>query len=332
MAHFSLSLCFLSFLLLISNSPTLALKCNNGDLKTLLKIKQSLGNPSILSSWVPTTDCCTWANLKCDTSGHVNSLSIKNADLFATIPPFVSDLTALIALSFVDLPGLTGPIPLSLFKHTNLQALTIIRTSVTGLSSRIPDSFCKLSQLDTLDLSFNKLTGTIPSSLAKLPKLRFLDLSHNGLTGSVLPGLVHGKFAYLVLSHNLLTGRIPEEYGSEDLHMIDLSHNQLTGDASYLFGSQKSTTEIYLSWNRLEFDISNAVFPNGLTDLDLSHNMISGKVPSSIRDLTMVRKLDLSYNKLCGEIPNGGVSANLGFVAFGHNKCLCGAPLSPCKP
>jgi Leucine rich repeat len=110
-----------------------------------------------------------------------------------------------------------------------------------------------------------------------------------------------------------------------------LSHNRLIGDASFLFGAEKSTTEIYLAWNRMEFDISNVVFPKGLTDLDLSHNKLTGRVPASIRDLAKVHKLDLSYNKLCGEIPSGGLNMHMSVTAFGHNKCLCGTPLAPCR-
>jgi hypothetical protein len=329
MAHYHLFLACLFLVLLVS--PSLASQCHSGDLKALINIKQSLGNPSILSSWVPSTSCCTWAHLQCDRAGRVNSLAIRDSNLATTIPPSVADLTALISLSFIDLPGLTGPIPASIFTLKSLQQLTVIRTSVSAFSAPIPDSISQLNQLDTLDLSSNKLTGSIPVSLSKLPKLRFLDLSHNQLTGSIPPGLVHGNFAFLILSHNLLTGRIPLVYGSANINTINLSHNRLIGDASFLFGAQKPTTEIYLAWNRLEFDISNVVFPKGLTDLDLSHNKISGRVPASIRDLAKVNKLDLSYNKLCGEIPSGGVNTHLSVAAFGHNKCLCGAPLAPCR-
>lgn len=328
MAHYHLFLTCL-FLALLA-SPSLASQCNSADLKALLSIKQSLGNPTILSSWAPSTSCCAWKSLQCDRAGRVNSLTIRDSNLVATIPPSVADLTALISLAFIDLQGLTGPIPASIFTMKTLQQLTILRTSVSAFSGPIPDSICQQSQLDTLDLSSNKLTGSIPVSLSKLPKLRFLDLSHNQLTGSIPSGLVHGNFAFLILSHNLLTGRIPLDYGSANIDSINLSHNRLIGDASFLFGAQKPTTEVYLAWNRLEFDISNVVFPKGLTDLDLSHNRISGRVPASIRDLAKVHKLDLSYNKLCGEIPSGGVNTHLSVTAFGHNKCLCGAPLSPC--
>lgn len=328
MAHYHLFLACL-FLVLLA-SPSLASQCNSGDLKALLSIKQSLGNPTLLSSWVPSTSCCAWTHLQCDRAGRVNSLTIRDSNLIATIPSSVADLTALISLAFIDLPGLTGPIPASIFTMKTLQQLTILRTSVSAFSGPIPDSICQLSQLDTLDMSSNKLTGSIPVSLSKLPKLRFLDLSHNQLTGSIPSSLVHGNFAFLILSHNLLTGRIPLDYGSANIDSINLSHNRLIGDASFLFGAQKPTSEIYLAWNRLEFDLSNVVFPKGLTDLDLSHNQISGRVPASIRDLAKVHKLDLSYNKLCGEIPTGGVNTHLSVAAFGHNKCLCGKPLYPC--
>lgn len=329
MAHYRLLAALALFLI----SPTLASQCNPADLKALMSIKKELGNPKILSSWIPTTSCCSWSHLQCDrASGRVNSISIRDdSDLKSAIPPSVTGLTALISLSFIDLPGLTGPIPTSIFAIKTLQAVTILRTSVSGFSGPIPDYVCRQSPLDTLDLSSNKLTGKIPISLSRLPKLRFLDLSHNQLSGPVPANLVHGNFAFLILSHNLLTGNIPREYGSANFDTINLSHNRLTGDASFLFGAEKPTTEMYLSWNRLEFDISNVVFPKGLTDLDLSHNGLTGRVPPSIRDMTKVHKLDLSYNKLCGEIPSGGLNTHMSVAAFGHNKCLCGGPLLPCR-
>ncbi|KAJ3677655.1 hypothetical protein LUZ60_003379 [Juncus effusus] len=333
MANLTLSLStFLTFFVLFSTSPSLAAKCNSGDLKALMSIKQSLGNPKILSSWNPSTDCCTWSRIQCNRAGRVMSISIRDTNVPMTIPSSISDLTALISVSFIDLPGLTGPIPASLFKLTTLKVIAIIRTSVSSIAGPISDSIAKLSQLDTLDLSSNELTGPIPSSLNKLPKLRFLDMSHNHLTGSIPPGLVKGRLSILILSHNLLTGQIPKEYGSGDLEIINASHNQLTGDLSFLFSANK-VTDIDLAWNRFAFDMSNVVFSKKLTDLDLSHNSITGRVPSSIRDLAEVRKMDLSYNQLCGEIPSGGITTNLGAVSFAHNKCLCGAPLSPChKP
>jgi len=42
-----------------------------------------------------------------------------------------------------------------------------------------------MSQLETVNLSYNKLSGTIPSEIGKLILLDSLELSHNDLTGTL---------------------------------------------------------------------------------------------------------------------------------------------------
>lgn len=41
----------------------------------------------------------------------------------------------------------------------------------------------------------------------------------------------------------------------------------------------------------------------GLHYLNLSHNMLGGRIPSSLGNITELESLDLSNNKLSGEIP-----------------------------
>ncbi|KAI7981443.1 Leucine-rich repeat protein FLOR 1 [Camellia lanceoleosa] len=65
-------------------------------------------------------------------------------------------------------------------------------------------------------------------------------------------------------------------------------------------------------------------FPNTLKDLDLSRNLVFGKLPKAISGL---EKLNVSNNHLCGPIPPNKFPAS----AFSDNDCLCGSPLSPCK-
>ena len=84
-----------------------------------------------------------------------------------------------------------------------------------------------------------------------------------------------------------------------------------------------------LSGNRLRFNLTGLEMPRNLLLLNLSHNRIYGRVPTSLQQSGVV-VLDLSYNELCGEIPTGGAMGWFKAVAYGHNKCLCGTPLPPC--
>ena len=55
----------------------------------------------------------------------------------------------------------------------------------TGL---IPPSIGNLSQLESLDMSWNKLTIDIPSTLTNFPFLSSFNLSYNQLEGRILTG------------------------------------------------------------------------------------------------------------------------------------------------
>jgi Leucine-rich repeat (LRR) protein len=317
-------LLFLSHLTLSSS-----LDCNAADRRALLNIKSELGDPSELSTWLPATNCCTWSNVYCDDDniGRINTIYLFSLNISAKIPPSLGDLTELTSIQVQNIPGLYGTIPSSFSKLTKLELLDLVNTSISGT---IPDILSR-TNLDALDLSNSKFSGPIPLFLTKLANLRYLDLSGNHFSGTIPPGLLHGTRCYLYLSRNNLTGEIPKDYGNGDINTIDLSHNRLTGDASFLFGITKPMTKIDLSWNQLDFDLSQTLFSQNLEYLDLSHNKIKGKVPKSLQNIRL-SFLNLSYNELCGKIPKRRFMIHHQADAYNHNKCLCGAPLPPCKP
>ncbi|PON60866.1 LRR domain containing protein [Parasponia andersonii] len=53
------------------------------------------------------------------------------------------------------------------------------------LTGNIPSSLGSLSNLESLDLSYNKISGEIPQQLAQLNFLQSLDISHNNLMGPI---------------------------------------------------------------------------------------------------------------------------------------------------
>ncbi|XP_061344020.1 polygalacturonase inhibitor-like [Gastrolobium bilobum] len=321
------------FLLFILLSHAASERCNPEDKNVLLQIKKELNNPTILSSWKPNTDCChqSWYGVKCYNK-RIGSLTITdNNDLNSQIPPSISNLPFLHDLNFINLPNLTGPIPESISKLTNLKLLTI---SLTSISGPIPNFVAKLKNLINLDLSFNNLSGALPPSLYKLPNLSGIFFNNNKLTGSIPPS--YGSFntnnlKVLLLSNNQLSGTLPvslAKFNSSVRYLIDLSHNRFEGDASMLFGSTKMAEYIDLSWNKFDFDIGKVELSKTLTTLDISHNQIYGNLPMGMENLV---GLNVSYNRLCGEIPKGGNLQSFDVYTYFHNKCLCGSPLPSCK-
>lgn len=331
----SMSLGLLSLLMLLLSAcytaPTYAADCDPADRAALLRVKAQLGDPAQLSSWLPSTNCCAWdPAVFCNAAGRVTGLALYALpDVSARVPPALGDLAALEILQVDSVPGLAGPVPASFANLTRLLDLDIDGTSISG-----PIPGCLLAaavNLRTLVIANSKLAGPIPSSLAALPGLRYLDLSGNMLSGAIPPELLHGSSRFLILSNNRLTGEIPGDYGDGDVDTIDLSHNQLTGDpSSFLFGITKPATKIDLSWNQLEFDLTEVRFPHHLRFLDLSHNRVRGRVAKSLMDVRL-EHFDVSYNELCGELPAGRFMSMHEAECYAHNKCLCGTPLPPCN-
>lgn len=306
--------------------------CHPEDKSVLLRIKSSLNNPPILSSWQPTTDCCNWTSIFCDLSTHrIVSLYIEQANLpvLSPIPPAIADIPHLTVLTFNDVTNLTGPIPASFLRLKRLEYITINNINLSG---PIPTILSRLKNLRYLNLFSNQLTGPIPGSLSRIPKLRYLGLDGNRLTGTIPPSLasLKGNFLYLVLADNELSGEISLSFGDVDFGYINFSGNKLRGDASFLFGKNKRAQVVNLSRNRLEFNLSGVEVYDELTGLDLRHNRIYGGLPEGLTGLAL-DTFNVSYNRLCGRIPVGGELQTVGYSPYLHNRCLCGDPLPPCK-
>ncbi|TVU18426.1 hypothetical protein EJB05_34527, partial [Eragrostis curvula] len=308
-------------------------RCHAGDRAALLAVKAALGNPYHFASWTNDTSCCDWYDVDCDPiTGRVVGLSVfQDANLTGTIPNAIAGLTHLQNLMLHHIPGISGPIPASLAKLSNLSFLTI---SLTNLAGPVPSFLGSLTNLAQLDLSFNSLTGAVPASLAALPNLYSMDISRNRLTGS-LPPLLFRKapqVAYLRLSHNNLSGGVPAQFAAVSFAQVDLSRNAFTGDpSSALFGAGKPLQQLDLSRNAFSFDLSGVALPEQLDAMDVSHNAVYGCVPAQVANLTNLQLFNVSYNRLCGEVPAGGNMARFDAYSYQHNKCLCGTPLPPCK-
>ncbi|XP_010265943.1 PREDICTED: polygalacturonase inhibitor-like [Nelumbo nucifera] len=314
---YSLFSLLLSLLLVSSSlpSPTVSasVACHPDDKKALLSFKNSLKISETFpyTPWNPDTDCCGWAYVTCDpNTNRVAKLQIYMATIFGQIPAGIGDLVYLETLVMsilnnVDLPG------------------------------SIPDSFTKLQNLKTLDISWTPLSCRIPEFLGHLKSLEYLDLSHNHLYGPIPSSLANLKnLKHLRLSENKLSGRIPNSFRARhsNVQLIDLTYNKIAGDASMFLRDSGKARWILLSGNRLKFDMSKVRFPKNLTALYLAHNRIRGRIPEKITKLALPDALDVSYNRLCGRIPVGGKLQKFIPSWFIHNRCLCGAPLpDKCK-
>ncbi|KAJ3688569.1 hypothetical protein LUZ61_017733 [Rhynchospora tenuis] len=165
---------YVIFFLLLLSSCTSCADINDG--LALLKIKEQLGNPEGLSTWVEGFDFCnesanTWAShIECTSTGRVRSLRINNMrEISAPFPKAICDLAELEALYLELLLNLFGPIHSCIDQLSNLETVSIYRT---GLSGYLPQ-FINHRKLTKLILSRNGFFGSIPSSLSAIPTLNY---------------------------------------------------------------------------------------------------------------------------------------------------------------
>ena len=187
------SLLLILLFALFSNAFNLpsAMDCNSSDRAALVKIKEQLGNPPELSSWLPATNCCAWDNtIVCSETGRVYLVALFRLNVTAPITSAYGDLPMLQTIQLDTMPGLYGPIPSSFAKLSHLELLDITGTQVSG---PIPDFLVK-TNLSALTITNRKLTEPIPQYLSRLSNLRYIDLSSNMLSGTIPPGLLHGSF------------------------------------------------------------------------------------------------------------------------------------------
>ncbi|KAI4387866.1 hypothetical protein MLD38_000257 [Melastoma candidum] len=159
-------------------------------------------------------------------------------------------------------------------------------------------------RVTSLSLRGAGLIGSIPNDVGMMEYLAALDLSSNSFNGSLPVTLFNSSTKYVNLSGNSLWGAIPSDFGSS-LEVLDLSLNQLNASLP-----------------------ANAAGGTSLSYFNVSHNMISGRIPLGFASkFPENATIDLSFNNLSGSIPESSSWDDRKSDLFTGNAGLCGKPL-----
>ena len=171
-----------------------------------------------------------------------------------------------------------------------------------GIVGTVPASIRNLTQLQTLDLSYNRLAGPMPD-LAGWTSLRSIDLSYNDFTGSLpsladLPNLEHADFSF----NMEIRGSLPSFDGTPNLVVFRAAGpGGLTGTIPPL-DTVPHLSVFDVAGNFLEGSIPPLTGLHELTYFGVGGNWLGGTLPP-IAGLQHLEFFDAAANTLMGSIP-----------------------------
>jgi Leucine-rich repeat (LRR) protein len=220
-------------------------------------------------------------------SSQLSTLYLYNNYLTGTISPNIGCLFRLVSLSLHN-NQLTGPIPLEI---GFLSQLVLLYLHLNQLTGSIPSEIGSLSQLSSLYLDNNLFTGTIPSEIGSFLQLETISLFNNQFTGTLPLSISRLRnLTWLHAYDNRLSGQITFPLALlPKLEQLFLHRNHFTGHLNHLFRFSPDSP-----WN---------VSSSELLNLDVSDNLFSGSIPSTLF-LPHLQSISLSLNCFEHELPS----------------------------
>ncbi|XVE86635.1 hypothetical protein DITRI_Ditri18aG0050200 [Diplodiscus trichospermus] len=269
---------------LISLEAAAAASPNNKESQLLLNFKSGLPDQSLLQSWLPNQDPCSFKGVTCQDS-KVTSIQLSYISLSADFHFVASFLLAL----------------------ENLESLSLLNANISGNISFPSGSKCS-ALLTVVDLSQNTLSGPLStvSNLGSCSNLKVLNLSNNNLefSGIETRGLQLG-LEVLDLSFNKISGGNVVQWilygGCSELKLLSLKGNKISGEINV--SNCRNLQFLDLSSNNFSMGTPSFGDCLALEHLDVSDNKLSGDVSRAISSCEKLNFLNISNNQFSGPIP-----------------------------
>ncbi|XP_026450903.1 MDIS1-interacting receptor like kinase 1-like [Papaver somniferum] len=318
-------------LILSSNAPQLvsfsASGCSiQGSLVPFLLYHLSRLHYLDLSDNNITSNLSLISNLK-----NLKFLDLSYNNFQGPIPNSISEILPLRRLVFQS-NNITGTLPSCITTLKKLVEFRVSKNSIGGNVSLI--SLINELNLTTLDLTSNRLTINRDESLHLYAKAKLETLALGSVHLNVFPNFIYNltHLKYLILSDTNLKGAIPSCISKlQNLVSLDLSNNKIIGPLPL---PPQGVYDLNSSHNKLSGEISLEAGErlSSAKYINLSGNQLSGSIPSSICSQELRKYYDpnlinLSNNKLSGNIPTSiGYCRSLTVLNLSNNNLTGNIP------
>ncbi|MED6120971.1 hypothetical protein PIB30_025748 [Stylosanthes scabra] len=280
------------------------------------------------STWFNVTNMCDWSHVICTTTvagtRSIQEINLDSTPLNGTLPSGLNNSLPYITRLILHNTSLTGPLP-SLAGLSNLQEVFHSFSNFTSIPHGCFKALVSLESL-MLDNNTNLQPWTFPVDLTDSTTLNTLSLAYTNLMGS-LPDIFASfpSLNELDLTGNTLNGSLPKSFGLvPNLQFLFLGDQKNGGfsDTIEFLSSMTRLIDLRIERNSLEGpipDLSNCTY---LQDLILGDNRLTGEVPPSLMNLSMLEEVSLENNFLQGPMPLFNTTITKNISIEGNGFCL----------